>query len=757
MSIYENLQKQIAKRSVKGVLQEVFTTNPIKPTYGYFREDELWDYKLDIPPSSRGNEVAWANIACDVLAFHNNKGGVLFFGIHDKTFQFVGATNVLDTKLFNDKIRKYIGDRFWVSFSREWIQENQRYLGVAIIPPRTVTPLFAMAEGPIVQGKKTLGIGDYCIRLGDETKVLRGSEAYKVASEHRIASNAVYCVDEPNFRVLRPDYRQFTYRKQICEHLKEALASPRTFVTSLTGIGGVGKTALASWITLSAFEQKQFDFIVSVTAKDRGLSTAGIVALTPNLSSLDDLLRAICETTGFTEYLDRGTTDEQSRLVKDNILSQFSGLLLVDNLETVDDPRIITFLETLPLPCRAIVTSRRIRVRVSCQPIDVGTFQEGEAISFLDECARTSGKYFFADMGAVQKLAVVNSCDRIPLVIEWFVGRSKSPEKALVHAQGLANESKHGDELVEFCFRRVFGELSERQRSVLKVLAVIGRPMPIEAISAATLNSIPDIGDDIEELREYSLLERQYDSHYHDVVHSLLPITNTFIYREVTKILGYEEDVRKRLTNWYQAKDISDPVERALMQKVRRGERNPELVYLQVANDLLEGKTPLLAERYFRLGLERNPTNYSLHRAIAEFYRNHKKEIGLAMHHYEQACEHAPKHGRDRGITFRELGLLVKTSGISNANKEAIKHLSEALRADPTDRFARHALGDCYVKLDAYMLAIPVLLPLLDHKNAETRKMTYGLLQECFPRTGDLLGLADLKNRMQKDGVVTRK
>ena len=40
-----------------------------------------------------------------------------------------------------------------------------------------------------------------------------------------------------------------------------------------------------------------------------------------------------------------------------DILSQFKGLLLVDNLETVDDPLLVSFLESLPLPTRAIVTS----------------------------------------------------------------------------------------------------------------------------------------------------------------------------------------------------------------------------------------------------------------------------------------------------------------------------------------------------------------------------------------------------------------
>ena len=123
----------------------------------------------------------------------------------------------------------------------------------------------------------------------------------------------------------------------------------------MTGIGGVGKTALASWATLLAHEKKFFDYIVSLTAKDRALTSTGIVPLTPTLSSLVDLLREICDVTGFSELGQISDVSDLSKAVKVNILSQFKGLLLVDNLETVDDPLLISFLEDLPLPTRAIV------------------------------------------------------------------------------------------------------------------------------------------------------------------------------------------------------------------------------------------------------------------------------------------------------------------------------------------------------------------------------------------------------------------
>lgn len=163
---------------------------------GFFREDELWDYKEDVPPTGRGNEAQWANIAADVLAFHNTRGGVLVFGVRNRDFQFVGTTHPVDTKLFNDKIRRYVGDRFWVSFSREYIQHDQRYLGLAIVPPKSHAALRALADSPTVGGRQSLKVGDLCIRRGDETKILRGSDALNYLAEHKVSESAsVYAVN----------------------------------------------------------------------------------------------------------------------------------------------------------------------------------------------------------------------------------------------------------------------------------------------------------------------------------------------------------------------------------------------------------------------------------------------------------------------------------------------------------------------------------------------------------------------------------
>lgn len=746
------LKRCITGRDIRGVREIFFEGAEPRLRSGLFREDQWWDFKAEIPHPSKSNDLEWAKIATDVAAFHNQEGGVIFFGIRDKDYKFVGANSRLDTKLFNDKIRKYVGDRFWASFSREFIQPDQRYLGIAIIPPRTIDHVRLLREGPLLNGKPIFKAGDLCIRMGDETRILRGSEAITFSATRGMGvSAATFIVDESNYRILRPDYKQFIRREALCGQIESAMSSQRTFVTSLTGMGGIGKTALGCWTVLGAYEKKVFDFIVSVSARDRALTSSGIVATLPTFSSLRDLLREICEVTGFGEYNDIESEDEQLKVVREHILSQFPGLLFVDNLETVDDPKIVQFLEDLPLPTKAITTSRKTKVRVANYPIEVGPFDREEAVSFLNDTSQRVGKGFLAGMSAAEQEMVVSACDKIPLVIEWLVGRSRDEDHALKIAASLEAHGKHGEELLEFSFRRIYEEMTQDQRSILQVISLINKPLPIEAVAVASDLPMHKTADVLEELKDYSIIERIYDGNYHDLVYSLLPVTSTFVYRELTKSTGVESTVRKRLSSWYEARDIHDPAQRQLVQDVRQGEKNPEIALLQVARNYQAQGDLDNAEDYYKRALERNPRSWQCHREMAEFYRHQRDSVANALVHYKQAAEFGPKHGPERGKIFREYGIILRNSGQPSGVRDAVAQLEIALAELPNDVVCRHALGDCHVRLMAYERAIWILKPLEDSLYRDTRKKTYPLLERCYEGTNRLLELQLLRAKIAKD------
>lgn len=363
----EDIALAIRQRDIDAISRLMFQGSPPSPRSSFRTETELWDYKGECPEPGKQNAVQWAEIAVDVLAFHNQGGGILVFGIRDSDFSFSGAMIRLDSKMINDQLRGFLSDRIWVEFHRLFIQSDQRYLGLALVPPRGPVLERFQAAAPILNGSQRFKARDSAIRDNDSSRVLKVSEADEYARQSSVPSlGRVYAVDEPFFRILNPDYSHFVLREQPCQEVGEALTDRRTSITSIIGVGGVGKTAMATWAALRSYERKQFGFIVLITAKGRELTSSGIQALQPSLTSFEALLNNVLDVLGFPDAKAKATEEKEAAVR--SLISESNGLLFVDNLETVDDARIIQFLDSLPFECPSshhVTTDFRPRVGTS--------------------------------------------------------------------------------------------------------------------------------------------------------------------------------------------------------------------------------------------------------------------------------------------------------------------------------------------------------------------------------------------------------
>ena len=136
---------------------------PLQIRDGVKREDVLWDYKEICPRPSPDEAVGWSKIAGDVLGFHNAAGGIIFFGIDDY-YEIIPLKDYkIDSKVFNDHIRKYVGDKIWVSYTR--IDCKGGHIGLAMIPPRGISVARARADAPKDEkGKQYFLALDICLR-----------------------------------------------------------------------------------------------------------------------------------------------------------------------------------------------------------------------------------------------------------------------------------------------------------------------------------------------------------------------------------------------------------------------------------------------------------------------------------------------------------------------------------------------------------------------------------------------------------------
>lgn len=752
MSQIEDVARAIRQRD-SSALYELMFTGALPVLKGSFAtETFLWDYKRDCPAPNKDHAAAWAEIAVDVLAFHNNSGGVLIFGIRDDNFTFTGATQRLDSKLFNDQLRKYLSDRIWVEYYRFAIQGDQRYLGMAVVSPRGPILERFRANSPTIAGKMRFAAGESAVRENDSSRILKKSEADLFARQMSVPTlGRIYAVDEPFFRVLNPDYPNFVFREQPCNEVEAGLSDPRASVTSIVGVGGTGKTALATWSALKAYDSKQFSFIASITAKDRELTSTGIKALEPGLLSFEALLNNIVDVLNFPECKSLDIASKESEVRK--LIEKSDGLLFVDNLETVDDARIIQFLDSLPVGVRALTTSRRTSVRVSLHPVTVGGLTSPEVTQFVKVLSKLPGFAYLTDLAESECEAIGNSCDGLPLAIRWVLSRCRSAAEALSFADSITVSSRHGEELLEFCFRRLFDAMTGSERAVLQVLTLFQRPVSAEALLVGSGIAQLKLSDATEDLTADSVVNRIFDSESNDYAFTLLPVTRAFVRNQMAKEHGLEDRIRKRLADYFEARDIANPKERIVVRELRQGKGGSETALVDLAAGAERRGDDASAKSLYEQALSRNPSSWRAARQFAEFNRHKTRNVSEALRLYELAAGNAPTRGPDRALIFREWGMLLRDSGDPEATDRAISCFETALEESPNDVVAKHALAVMLVRKGVYGRIVQLLEPLRDHPSERTKDLVRPLLLLAYERTGELLKASALKS----EGVVPWK
>lgn len=744
-----DLEMAIKQRNLKAIMDLMFEQGtPILKT-GCKTENELWDYKSDCPPPGKVHLNAWADIAKEVLSFHNKRGGILFFGISDEDYKFKGATTRLDSKLINDQLRKFLGDRIWIDYHREFIQEDQRYLGVAIIPPRgPQLEKFRIDAPEKADGKRIFRKGYSAIREGDTCKLLDINQLAQYSRDIFLPTyGKIYEIDEPFYRILCPEYKQFVTRNEYGSQIEQTIRDPRTAIAAVTGIGGVGKTAISTWAALRAYECKDSDFIVSITAKDRELTSAGIAALKPQLTSFETLLDTILDVLDFKDKK-RLPTEIKEREVRE-IIGDTNGLLYVDNLETVDDIRIIRFLDNLPIGVHAITTSRRTSVRVSARPIEIGPFKEKEVVEFIRILSDEPGLYYLKNLTDPEAIKIGNSCDKIPLAIKWTVCKSRSAEEAISKADIFAQTGKHGEELLEFTFRGIFSSMPGPEKAILNVLSVFQRPLPIEAVLVGTSLASYRLQDTLETLTNDSLVQSIFDPSLNDFVYTTLPIVRTFVNNELYSQPQIISNIRQNLSNYYEAKDIHSPEERIVVRELRQGTKDVGSSLVDLAKSAEKRSDIEGAEKLYEQAIARDPNNWNALREYAEFQRHKKGNTTMAIQLYDQAAANSPSRGPDRALIFRERGMLYRDSGLPDATDIAIESFRIAHEISPNDPLTVHALAHMYDRKGQFRKVIRLLEPFRKHHSKLTRKKSLPLLLNAYQNINDIIKVSEIKEEIR--------
>lgn len=337
-------------------------------------------------------------------------------------------------------------------------------------------------------------------------------------------------------------YAEFIGRQTEQEQLTHLmLPHPRSrhFVVTIDGIGGIGKSALALELAHSYRERYQilpeaerFEAIVWVSAKRTLLTAAGIQQRRQAFNTLDDLFREVATVLEQPTIL-QASIEERRGLVERQLSAQRT-LLIVDNLETVDDDELLTFLRELPDPTKAIITTRH-RIDIA-YAIRLTGMPPADALRLMQvECEAKGVTLSPQEMDDLERRT-----GGVPLAIQWSIGLMSlghSVESVLRRLGSGQND------IARFCFEESVTHIRGRDaHHLLLALALFERSVSRTMLGEVAGLSHDTIGrdDGLAELLRLSLVNQKADRF------SLLPLTHAFAREELRRHPELEQELRER-------------------------------------------------------------------------------------------------------------------------------------------------------------------------------------------------------------------
>ena len=328
----------------------------------------------------------------------------------------------------------------------------------------------------------------------------------------------------------RPDYSTFFGRDNERAEILEHLDHPRAWITIIDGIGGVGKTALALNCAehirdASLSDDTDFEHVIWASAKTEKLTPTGISPVEPTFTGLPSLLATIMAVTGFHDE----EPEDEIELVKE-ILSITKTLLVLDNLETVSDPKLLNFLQDIPPPSKVLATTRT-RMEGSHKNLRLNALPHQDALDMIRQLAHELDSLELSNMNEETISGLIERVGGIPLAIRLAVGRVATGLPLSSYLDKLDTGAAQQD-LLEFCFSESWDSLENESKATLLAAAIFSEP-PSD-VELRTVLGIPELrlNEAIGTLIRRGFLNSSFDTRGETYRYSLLPLTSDFVHQQ---------------------------------------------------------------------------------------------------------------------------------------------------------------------------------------------------------------------------------
>jgi LuxR family glucitol operon transcriptional activator len=326
---------------------------------------------------------------------------------------------------------------------------------------------------------------------------------------------------------LPPRYGEFIGREVELARILEWLETSRWPLASIEGMGGIGKTSLALEAAHRCLPGKQlaiakpFEAVVWISARDYSDF---------NLR-LDHLLDTIARVLNYPHLAQ--LPPEQKIGAVDKLLRSYRSLIVADNLETVTDLALVKFLEQIPEPSLALVTTRYKQLR-RVWDIPLYGLKDEETITLIRRHSHRIGLEVVAgaDDDTLQRLAAASGNN--PKAVELSLGLIKQkglPFNTVVDE--LYQASHMVSEVFDYMFAEAWKLLDNEAQRVLLALSLFVSSASRAALAAVSHVAEFDFYKAIEQLVSMSLLEASEALDLGQQRYWLHPLTQIFARRKL--------------------------------------------------------------------------------------------------------------------------------------------------------------------------------------------------------------------------------
>lgn len=277
----------------------------------------------------------------------------------------------------------------------------------------------------------------------------------------------------------RPDFDEtgFIGRKNDVEDIKKLIFS--NSVVSVIGDGGIGKTALALKIAYDIVDMgnnSPFELIIWTSAKTTMLTSKGIEEIHNTITNYTGLIDLISDTLKVDD-----STNKLEEVIE--YLSLFKTLLIIDNLETIQNEEVISFIREAQMKCTILITSRIGLGELEYRRKLKG-FSENESARLIREIAKIRNSDILIDLPQSTLIDISSKLYYNPLAIKWFVS---TVEAGISPSEVLNNK----DDLLNFCLTNVYHKLSDGAKNILNTIRAARKSLQTaEIIYLAELDPI---------------------------------------------------------------------------------------------------------------------------------------------------------------------------------------------------------------------------------------------------------------------------